>query len=1279
MKKYSLQGILAAVLVFGSTVFAGQFDLKIDNLSDYERPWPLIGGLPFPEGMLSDPDQIRLLRNGVEVPVQIDVAATWRDGSIRWALAGFTDIPQGQYQVEFGSGVKRSMPTEVLQIGDDGQGGLRIHTGGAVYEFRADDLMPHRGAINGTVFFQNSGDGAYLVDQQGRTARVAGRNAEVTSELINRGPLRAVVHRRGWYVTEAGERVARAKVWFYFSAGSPFVKITHSLVFTEDTNELWLRDYGLEFRPTAAPGRVLFALDTADRDPGTLLALNPVAAGELVETEPNGDEIYLLQDRYPHFLEREARAVVGRVSPGVGSFDGSFWQHDWLTEGLAVGGWGDATYGDYGVTLAMPWMAQRFPKEISFGPESFRAVFWSGRSGRELDFRPVTLVNEYWQSWANRSTDGADGLAAATTNAQGAARTHDVWLMPRVAGEETALIQSRAETAAQPPLVLADPAWLAATGAIGWPMHPYDAENFPEEEAVLAEFWGELMDRHEGLRRTGFLGWGGPPYIRGAGGFFRVAGLVDYGLRRHVWGLYARSGDRSYFDYATQFNRYAGDLAIAHHTFGNKFEGGFTHSRDHWNRPFEWGEFTQLQPVGGNTGHDIVQWLLEYYLTGDEYARDLVRMHAQAYRQHWEQTAQRRASYDGIYMVLRTMANLYAAEQDEEIAEMAHDLARYVIDMERPNAISDEIRFGSLYKVDRNLISLFYYYNETGDELAKQAFLQGIDHKYRFNRVGPAFSGQSYPSILFAIAYDWTGNPDYLRVVNALLDQHRRWPGRAVITAQINPTLGVPAALKVMAENGGAELAPFPLLRRYQGHLPSTIVFRKPSNESLEMRLHVRMSGEVDENAETTAFFAPLGDGREASARVPLDLEVETMMATERSSRTDLRRRYVVLTIPADQPAGLYRLDFPDVSYVDVLNSDAPEISVFAPEGFQLQGHWAMDYFRVPEGLDTVRIFLGVPTEIRRADGSIALEASGDLIGDQEIAVKGQAGAWSLNSNDPGVVRLYNIEPLFARSPELLVTDAGLEPTPVFEPPSRETAFVPGIVGQALHLPEGSRMRFPRGEEVGERYAHFPAQQGTVEFWFRPNWSSTDLPFSGGRSTDNLHFLRAGSHVLQYRYGRDRAGQAASLNLWAHGKETNAGFTGMFWFEAGEWYHLAFTWQTFDGEPGTDGHYAVFVNGEPLEADRARPGGTDGTAQDWPGRVSGSLPFYRRAADETIGIGPFNGTIAQLRISDVVRYEEPFTPPKSFAELDAHTVIYFPLDGNRSGVTPAGAEIELVE
>ncbi|MCA1809852.1 MAG: LamG domain-containing protein [Lentisphaerae bacterium] len=1081
--------------------------------------------------------------------------------------------------------------------------------------------MPVTARYDGRLLFDDSE--AFLEDNRGRRAMVTGAGAEVTSETIKSGPVRAVIRREGWYVADDGARLARARVWLYFTAGSPYLRITHSLVLTEDTNEVWFRDYGLFFRSPAAPREVAFALDNSNRDPGELLAGRPVAAADMVRYPFSGNEIFLLQDDYPHYLERAALAVVGRGAgrhSSGGATTNIFWEKDWLAQTVAAGDWGDAAYQDHGLTVVMPWLAQRFPKEIAFSSEGVRLAFWSGRSGRELDFRAATLVADYWGQWSSRASGGANALSQVPSNAQGGARTHDVWLLPRQVNDTPAKVMQRAQAASQPPLVLADPAWLTASEAIGWPMHPLDMERFPREETVLSDFWDSLMASHERLPRTGFIAWGAPPYIRGPGGFFRVSALVDYGLRRHAWGLLARSGDRRYYDYAHAFNRYAGDWALAHWTAGKKYKGGFTNDRGHWDYPREWGSFTQIVPVGGNTGHDIVNWLLEYYLTGDEYVLELTRMHGEAFKQNWEETSQSLSSYDGIFMVLRVLANLYAREWDEDFGEMARELARYVIDMDSPNAINDDIRFGSLYKVDRNLISIYYYYRETGDELARQAFLKCLDYEYRFNRVGGAFGGQSYPSLLFSVGYRWTGDVNYLRVINALLDQHRRWGGSAGITSQINPTMGLPAALGAMADVSTPP-TPFPVLRQYAQPDPSRIMLRLPAEGSSEMRIHLRMSNQLAEDTLVTVLLAPhVPGGSEAAER--LRLREEAMFRTSYTSRSDPRRRNVALALPTDVPPGLYTLEFPGADYVDVLDTDVPEISVYAPEGFRMQGAAVVDYFRVDEGLEQLRLSLGVPTEIRRPDGSVALEATADNIGEIEIPVEGLAGIWSMRPNQSGIVRLLNAEPLFARSPGWLVTGAQVQPKPRFQPPTEDMAFVPGLRGQALHLPGAKTLTFQRGDPDGGKFTQYPGDTGTVEFWFRPNWSSTELPFSVGRSFNDLNFLRSGSQTLQYRRGRERSRspEFASMNLWVFGKDTNAGFTGRFWLEAGEWYHLAFTWQTVEGEPGTAGHYAVYVNGEPLRPDPARPPGQDGTIHYWPGRVNAALPFFRREPDARIAV-----------------------------------------------------------
>ncbi|TVS10461.1 MAG: hypothetical protein EA424_25345, partial [Planctomycetaceae bacterium] len=313
---YGLRMAVVALALLPSSAVAGSFDLRINDVSGLDEPWPLVGGLPFPEGELGDASQIRIVGgDGVEIPAQVDVAATWRDGSIRWALVGFTSSPQGTYRVEVGPGVSRRAPTQPIRINRNDAGGLTVDTGAAAYEFLPDRLLPENARMRETVFLAASGDGAYLIDNRGRMARVAGATAELECEIIKQGPARAVLRREGWYVTADGDRVARAKAWFYFAAGSPYVRVTHSLILTEDTNDLWVRDYGLQFRAAETPREATFALGKADQTDDEWLSMKPIQAESFPKAAPDGGEVFMLQDVFPHFLEREARAIVGRGGP----------------------------------------------------------------------------------------------------------------------------------------------------------------------------------------------------------------------------------------------------------------------------------------------------------------------------------------------------------------------------------------------------------------------------------------------------------------------------------------------------------------------------------------------------------------------------------------------------------------------------------------------------------------------------------------------------------------------------------------------------------------------------------------------------------------------------------------------------------------------------------------------------------------------------------------------------------------------------------------------------
>ncbi|MFN2352782.1 MAG: LamG-like jellyroll fold domain-containing protein, partial [Kiritimatiellia bacterium] len=762
------------------------------------------------------------------------------------------------------------------------------------------------------------------------------------------------------------------------------------------------------------------------------------------------------------------------------------------------------------------------------------------------------------------------------------------------------------------------------------------------------------------------------------GQFFRLSRLVDYGLRTHVWGLYARSGERSYYNYAHGFNRFAGDLEMANYDTPQKFKGGFSSGTD-ISLPHYWGDRTTL--ISGVTGDDIGNWMLEYYLTGDAYAADRVDLQAEAFLQHWNQQSAdipeliRRG--DGGFAYVRRLTRLYEWTWNKTFADWARDWMVHLIDFDVPNAITDSIRHGPLYKVDRNLFYMSYYYSVTGDELAKRAILQALDYKYRFWRFRMAFGAQAYPAMMYALAYRWTGNPNYLRVVDYTMrcGLARPLDSSANVHNNMHPTMALPAALALLAEID-EPIDPFPVVTCFHELDGSRLLVRVASDQA---PVFLRCAFSMDKAfQEPEVNLRAWQAGRPGDA-VAAEMKIKREFAFQPSAgnRANPRSWHLEITLPESLAPGLYQLTFPGATRVDVLESTAPETAVYAPEGFRLLGDRMPDYFRVAPGTETLDLFLGVPMTIYRPDGEPVLVASPDDLGRREIAVDGHHGVWSVSSAESGMVRLFNVEPVFSRSPRWLATGAEATPAPRFKPPTDETAFVPGLLGQALHLPGAQSMHYARGEPVDGRYAQFPGATGTVEFWFRPNWSSIDVPLRGGLGFNDRYFLRAGSHDLQYRRGRDRSGEVASLNLWAYGNDSNAGFTGRFWFEAGEWYHVAFTWQTLEGEPGTDGQYAVYVNGDPLPPDQARPGGNHGTAHYWPGRVNGSLPFFRREADEQIIIGPVNGTLAQLRVSDEVRYSAPFTPPETLPAPDRNTLVQFALDGDFQGVDGSGRTLEL--
>ena len=143
-----------------------------------ESEWPIMTGVPFPQGVLFSQDQVRLLdEDGQEVQCQTSVRSIWnRHGSIRWIgldFLGDLTTPGAKYALEFGKQVKRASMKEMAVIED--ADAIRVDTGPLQFMVRKrgfnllDDVH-----LNGDlVSSQDTAAGLELTDHEGSVYRAA--------------------------------------------------------------------------------------------------------------------------------------------------------------------------------------------------------------------------------------------------------------------------------------------------------------------------------------------------------------------------------------------------------------------------------------------------------------------------------------------------------------------------------------------------------------------------------------------------------------------------------------------------------------------------------------------------------------------------------------------------------------------------------------------------------------------------------------------------------------------------------------------------------------------------------------------------------------------------------------------------------------------------------------------------------------------------------------------------------------------------------------------------
>ncbi len=121
------------------TLAAGAVELSVVERQGVARLGePVTFGVPLPKGELQSAQQVRLMRDGAEIPAQFRATGLWRpDRSICWLLVDFqADInanARHTYTLEYGNGISaRAKPAAAVRI-QQNDDVYKVATGAAVF------------------------------------------------------------------------------------------------------------------------------------------------------------------------------------------------------------------------------------------------------------------------------------------------------------------------------------------------------------------------------------------------------------------------------------------------------------------------------------------------------------------------------------------------------------------------------------------------------------------------------------------------------------------------------------------------------------------------------------------------------------------------------------------------------------------------------------------------------------------------------------------------------------------------------------------------------------------------------------------------------------------------------------------------------------------------------------------------------------------------------------------------------------------------------------------
>lgn len=928
---------------------------------------PVTFGFPMPAGVCWSADELRLVNAaGEEVASQRETTGLWaREGAVQWVRFDSLVDPGQRLFVEAGKPLAvPEVPVKVNRSNDR----LTVDTGKALYVLSLEKSPIEEVLLAGQRVVSAQGSrGLYVKDQKDRIAVISEQDALL--EVEAEGPLAACVRMEGFYRTEDGEPLARHITRLEFFSGRAEVKVTHTLVLTRDSNEIWFKEVGWELQADAGPDA--YALFNSER-------AKPGSATEKIPLSP-GSSAYMLQKTHERF------------ESGSNYFE-AVHNGKLLAEGEECGDWAVLAGQRAGLLFACREAARQHPKEFEVRSDLVNLKLFSERAGEELDFHSEVLVKKL-QIPADKVAD----IIKRPNNAQGWAKTHELLFVPFLSAEPEGAIMNSA-LLSTPPFALPDPAWIAETKAMG-AIHPFDTENFPEIEAVIKNRF-DTGPLPRGLE-AGFYGFidyfAGPTYGNIHYCSARRYGLT-YGTRGNVWLLYARSAERAYREFAEGTNKSYLDNYFCHWGTEDKVQGLYTlHGGVPFSRlPFYWGRKTKFNSASST---DLNQLLWLYHLTGYRRAKDAVVNFNQGMKEAWKPyTASSGTLFpERIIMIYRVLTQCYGFTWDLETRALGEATFAVMSDPEGELLLSKNRPGGSRYKTQVDVRVFLDAWQLHGDPMYYTTLKRVAEHWWH-SFVGAAPVRYMNPlGVVSEFLFAQTGDRRMLAGLNYLLYRAGSYmhPGVSM-SAHASVFEGLPYAMAVVSKvpaNTTRWLAykdlgnPSGVIIRKNTEEPASLLLRTDPLAGHHNLFDVRSVGKESDIYGHYLLGQMTLHGMTASLLVPHDIRLGDYVITPKNHGEQ------VVLMDTRHPAVLYA-----PSYWELIEG-APSCRI---------------YFKMPENSVQPRLFLEGKARVYAPDGSLTHDSTVDGKTGWLDLPADSPGLWSFVPQENKQVCVENLPPFFA-------------------------------------------------------------------------------------------------------------------------------------------------------------------------------------------------------------------------------------------------------------------------